>query len=502
MDDKIVIWGTGKLFQGMHKLINLENVLYLVDSDSNKEGKILYGKKIVKPAKIKEMQYDKVIIFVSRQFDEIYIQLTDILKVEKEKIQYWGHYYNFYNIQQSVEYLMIDLYNKGFETMLDIGCNLANNKVYVNDYIRNRDKGAIEVFGCEKGEKVTGQYPIYSNLYQKVYMDYKDAVTESSIDAVFLGNISNQEGFAQQIEYFLNIFNTVYFVMPYPDTKENRERENLLKGITGQVKEWKLNYDRLICMEKEHRQPMVKIFIAAHKMFHVPENQIYIPLWLGKSEDNILGFTEDKEKPEISHLNPLINECTGLYWMWKHVKDDFVGLVHYRRYFLNDENASIENILTQEQVVKILRKYDIIVAPLMYLPCSLYEQLQMTLEQEAFQTGYELVRDRIANVHPEYLDVFETVFSGNTFFPCNMFVTRKQMMDDYCDWLFQIIIDVSERIDVTNYAPYSKRVIGFIAERLFTVWLVCQNIRIKELPILVTEEISDENTDGTRRIPI
>ena len=56
-------------------------------------------------------------------------------------------------------------------------------------------------------------------------------------------------------------------------------------------------------------------------------------------------------------------------------------------------------------------------------------------------------------------------------------------MDQYCEWLFPIIIPAAKAIDVSTFDDYSKRIIGFFAERLLTVWLVKQKYRMKELPV-------------------
>ena len=35
----------------------------------------------------------------------------------------------------------------------------------------------------------------------------------------------------------------------------------------------------------------------------------------------------------ISEKNPYYCELTGLYWAWKNLDAEYIGLVHYRRYF-------------------------------------------------------------------------------------------------------------------------------------------------------------------------
>ena len=47
----------------------------------------------------------------------------------------------------------------------------------------------------------------------------------------------------------------------------------------------------------------------------------------------------------------------------------------------------------------------------------------------------------------------------------NMFVAQKQIIDDYCEWLFPMLIDLKDTIGTLNDS-YQNRYPGFVAERL------------------------------------
>ena len=49
------------------------------------------------------------------------------------------------------------------------------------------------------------------------------------------------------------------------------------------------------------------------------------------------------------------------------------------------------------------------------------------------------------------------------------------------------MIEAAEAIDVEGYDSYSQRVIGFFAERMWTVWLRKNKLKIKELPYVVVK---------------
>lgn len=67
--------------------------------------------------------------------------------------------------------------------------------------------------------------------------------------------------------------------------------------------------------------------------------------------------------------------------------------------------------------------------------------------------------------------------------PYNMFYTTKFNFEKYCEWLFPILEEVNKEIDYSMYDEYQTRVIGFLAERLFNVYLQKNNFKIKYLNV-------------------
>ena len=69
-------------------------------------------------------------------------------------------------------------------------------------------------------------------------------------------------------------------------------------------------------------------------------------------------------------------------------------------------------------------------------------------------------------------------------YPCNMFYTRWSVFDAYCNWLFSVVTYVAETINVEMCDSYSKRVVGFFAERMLTVWIRHNQIKVKEIEVI------------------
>ena len=78
----------------------------------------------------------------------------------------------------------------------------------------------------------------------------------------------------------------------------------------------------------------IKVIVAAHKPYRMPQDSMYLPLHVGRAlTDQDLGWQGDNTGDNISLKNPYYCELTGLYWAWKNLKADAIGLVHYRRFF-------------------------------------------------------------------------------------------------------------------------------------------------------------------------
>ena len=82
--------------------------------------------------------------------------------------------------------------------------------------------------------------------------------------------------------------------------------------------------------------------------------KIYV---VGSSKNKFLPLDNIREKflidqkhegDNIDFLNPWYCELTGLYYLWKHVDDEIVGLEHYRTYFWKDGHPINETQIKEE----------------------------------------------------------------------------------------------------------------------------------------------------------
>ena len=235
----------------------------------------------------------------------------------------------------------------------------------------------------------------------------------------------------------------------------------------------------------------IKILVAAHKKYWMPSDSVYVPLHVGAEGKADLGYLKDNTGDNISIKNPNFCELTGLYWAWKNLNCEYIGLCHYRRYFAKGGSGSIEQkkskILKYADYEKLLSEYDVIVPK----KRNYYiETVRSQYEHAHNKSDLEETEKIIAKKYPEYSDAFNKVMNRKRLHILNMFAMKKVLFDQYCSWLFDILFELEKRIDTSTYNQYEARVYGFLSERLFNVWLEESKLKLFENDVVFLEKIN------------
>jgi hypothetical protein len=238
----------------------------------------------------------------------------------------------------------------------------------------------------------------------------------------------------------------------------------------------------------------IKILVCTHKDGFVKSDDVFMPIQGGKAIADIdLGIQGDDTGENISAKNPHYCELTALYWAWKNLKDvDYIGLCHYRRYFIfsslflkdkiiasEDEFRNMKN--TTFELTKHLGKYDIIMAKPTVYQWSLRVDYAICHHSE----DYYLLKQVIDTHFPDYSYSFAKVIEyNNRISHYHMFITRWKVFDDYCKWLFLVMEELEKVIDYSSYSVLQARALAFMAERLFNVYVHKNKLKKKYYPIV------------------
>lgn len=237
----------------------------------------------------------------------------------------------------------------------------------------------------------------------------------------------------------------------------------------------------------------IKILVATHKKYKMPaDTSVYLPIHVGCEGKEDLGFQGDNSGENISTLNPYYCELTGLYWAWRNLACDYLGLVHYRRYFTKmtkkyNESINIDDvILNRYEIEELLENSEVIVPKRRkYYIETLYSHYDHTFDG----SHLDLARKMIEMKNPEYLSSFDKVMKQRSGYMFNMFIMKKELADDYFSWLFPILDSMYESIDLSALTDFEARLFGRVSEILFNVWLDKNDLKIKEIPFMYMEKV-------------
>lgn len=218
-----------------------------------------------------------------------------------------------------------------------------------------------------------------------------------------------------------------------------------------------------------------------HKKFDPPKEAGYIPLHVGRALGQDFGYQGDNTGDNISDLNPYYGELTGLYWLWKNCSDvENIGICHYRRYFWDEK----KDLLSVQAIGQILDEYDILVSNSISVEGTYLEYFGRAHNVRDMEMTGEVIRE----LYPEDYPFFCQVMNGNQQYYGNLCAMKKTLFDDYCTWLFTIFAALGERVDVSGYDDYHKRLFGFLSENLLMVYTKARQLKVKEGRIGLTAE--------------
>ncbi|MBD5340124.1 MAG: DUF4422 domain-containing protein [Bacteroides sp.] len=217
------------------------------------------------------------------------------------------------------------------------------------------------------------------------------------------------------------------------------------------------------------KDPQIKILVACHKEDSAIRNdKVHMPIHVGKAlhPDRELGFQGDNTGDNISHKNDSYCELTAMYWAWKNLPDiDFIGLAHYRRYFDLD--------ITEANLLRLFKRYDIIIGEEKVLPHSIIEELFLLTSYEDTYILLDAIYQKFPELRTELIEYF---YYNNKWTNCNMFIAPKHIFDEYCTFLFPLMEQVEKNLKMSHYTRM-RRVIGYLTEPLLGFWIHHKRLR-------------------------
>lgn len=189
------------------------------------------------------------------------------------------------------------------------------------------------------------------------------------------------------------------------------------------------------------------------------EREWIIPLQAGAAlaKKRVTKIT-DMDGENISKKNPYYNEMTGLYWLWKNTNHMFSGICHYRRQFESD--VALQPLLKDMADV------------ILPTPCLVYPNLRGYYLNWGEDSYYSMMHEVIKELEPAYYDTAIWCAKHEIFYPNNIFIARREIIEDYCRFAFSVIDEVEQRMQQDSGIKQKR---CWLSEHVTTIYFMKHN---------------------------
>ena len=174
----------------------------------------------------------------------------------------------------------------------------------------------------------------------------------------------------------------------------------------------------------------------------------------------------DDTGDNISHLNHLLGDLTGLYWVWKNTNDEFVGTNQYCRHYDEQDLVSKGPLNKNTLYVSFIRMFNM----------SVWDQYIFYHGTLGINMLSKAAREGKISLTEQMVD---SLYYTNQLSACNMFFAYRPIFDRLCAILFEILFELYEGskyiIEFVQQGmhvqrnPNEKRLLAFLAERILTI---------------------------------
>ena len=374
------------------------------------------------------------------------------------------YYYADHIIKQLKSASQLAVFGAGNVAALIVEClqgefyNLSIDYCIVSDIENNpRQLKGVPVIDCDKAEKLVRKNSIIiiaiiekhlntvsEKLRQHGYGNFLPLTYENDLWSLLRGNIYRNERLLQSKGYL-----SIEEVLAEQAVKAVGTAENVRTAEALNSRSIRI-YSAKCHMDKELQEDISRF------SWEIP-----IQVGTALTSQRICKIC-DNTGEHISEKNQKYCELTALYWIWKNDRSDYVGLGHYRRHFeLNEEQLKQ---LTYSGIDIVLT------IPIMDIP-----NVEATYRRDHVGEDWDVMLEAVRTLSPDYMDTVSRMQRGRFYYAYNMFIMRREILEDYCNWLFPILFYCEEHCE-DRYRKkrdaYQSRYIGFLAEHLMSAYFM------------------------------
>lgn len=227
-------------------------------------------------------------------------------------------------------------------------------------------------------------------------------------------------------------------------------------------------------------EPFIRLYMAKSHVDRPLKHGVSLPEYILPIQagtdctDVRVADLRDNVGLHISEKNGNYCELTVLYWIWKNKlaisgtadgeKRQYYGLCQYRRGF----------DFRQDDLLRLIdNDLDVVLPyPLLYEP-DIHAHHERYIKAE----DWKAVRQAVSELQPQYEPLFEQILGQKYFYNYNVILAKKNILKDYCAWLFPILAR-TEELSIPKGKARKDRYIGYMGETLETLYFMANSDRL------------------------
>lgn len=123
----------------------------------------------------------------------------------------------------------------------------------------------------------------------------------------------------------------------------------------------------------------------------------------------------------------------------------------------------------KKHIINLFNDYDIVVPYPEQFYVSVYKQYIDA--KDHYQKDFDNVINIIKIKYPHMVKSMEKYLNGDLIYFGNIYVMKWEIFDKYMTWLFDILFEFDAQKNTEGYNKQALRVNGYLAERLFGIYL-------------------------------
>ena len=91
------------------------------------------------------------------------------------------------------------------------------------------------------------------------------------------------------------------------------------------------------------------------------------------------------------------------------------------------------------------------------------------------------------------------MYDSNTFIPYSIFVAKKKIYDEFCEFVFPVLFELEKRVKEHSYSR-QRRIIGYYGEWSLGLFIMYRKLKVEKLNLVMNGQVVKTKYPWIRRV--